>query len=221
MFLFALALSFFFALAPDAGAGPNDKFLDPNLDVARWSASFEGAGREVYDKRQQIVAALALKKGGAVADVGAGTGLFTMAFAEQVGPQGTVYAVEISPRFLEHLKKRAAAAGATNVQVIRSTAQSTLLPPASVDVVFLCDTYHHFEQPKRVLASIKRALRPGGALVVVDFKREPGKTADWIMKHVRAGQAAVTREIVAAGFAPPEEPLQLKENYLLRFRLRP
>jgi ubiquinone/menaquinone biosynthesis C-methylase UbiE len=200
--------------------GPNDKFLKPDLDVSAWVERFEKPGREVYDKRRQIVAAAKLKKGAAVADVGAGTGLFTMLFAEAVGPTGKVYAIEISPKFIEHLGRRATKSGATQVQVVRGSATSIELPAASVDLVFLCDTYHHFEQPKPTLASIRKALRPGGELLLVDFEREPGKTAAWIIEHVRAGKAVMTKEIEAAGFVKVEEPPILKENYLIRFRLR-
>jgi predicted methyltransferase len=209
--------------AVDAGVpreGPNDKFLKPDLDVPTWVARFEKPGREVYDRRKQIAAAVQLKKGAAVADVGAGTGLYTMLFAAAVGPAGKVYAVEIAPRFLDYLKTRAKKAGAKNVQVVRGTADSIELPAASVDRVFLCDTYHHFAAPQKNLASIRQALRPDGELVVVDFKREPGKTPAWITEHVRAGQPEVTAEIEAAGFIKIEELPLLKENYVLRFRLR-
>jgi len=213
--------------AADAGAarhgkeGPNDKFLKPDLDVPSWVDRFEKPGREVYDKRKQIVAAAKVKKGAAVADVGAGTGLFTLLFAEAVGPQGTVYAVEIAPRFLEYIGKRAKKAGARNVKTVRGTAASVELPPASVDLVFLCDTYHHFEKPQENLASIRKALRPGGEILLVDFKRVPGKTAAWITEHVRAGQEEVTKELEAAGFTRVEELPLLAENFVLRFRLRP
>lgn len=211
------------AAQPDAGAhkeGPNDKFLKPDLDVPSWVERFEKPGREVYDKRKQIVAAARVKKGAAVADVGAGTGLFTMLFSEAVGPKGTVYAVEIAPKFLEYIAERARKAGARNVKAVRGTANSVELPPASVDLIFLCDTYHHFESPRDSLASIRKALRPGGELLLVDFQREPGKTAKWITEHVRAGKEVVTREIEAAGFTRVEELPLLKENFVLRFRLR-
>jgi predicted methyltransferase len=209
--------------AADAGApavkeGPNDKFLKPDLDVPAWVERFEKPGREVYDQRKKIVAAAHLRKGAAVADVGAGTGLFTMLFARAVGPSGKVYAIEIAPRFVEYLGQRAKKAGLGNVQPVRGTATSIELPPASVDRVFLCDTYHHFEHPQANLASIRAALRPGGELLVVDFKRVPGKTAAWISEHVRAGQEEVTHEIEAAGFTKLEELPLLKENYVLRFR---
>ena len=94
------------------------------------------------------------------------------------------------------------------------------LPPASVDVIFLCDAYHHFEYPRSMNRSMFRALRPGGTLVLIDFVRVPGKTPKWILEHVRAGQQEFTAELVAAGFVPVEEPSpvpQLKENYLVRF----
>jgi ubiquinone/menaquinone biosynthesis C-methylase UbiE len=209
--------------AADAGhprEDPNAKFLKPDLDVPAWVKRFESPGREVYDKRKAIVAAAHLRKGAAVADVGAGTGLYTMLFSEAVGPTGTIYAVEIAPRFLEYIGQRARKAGARNVKVVKGTEDSIELPPASVDLVFLCDTYHHFATPAKNLASIRKALRPDGELMVVDFKREPGKTAAWITEHVRAGQAEVTAEIEAAGFTRVEEVPLLKENYVLRFRLR-
>jgi ubiquinone/menaquinone biosynthesis C-methylase UbiE len=209
--------------AADAGRpreDPNAKFLQPDLDVPAWVRRFESPGREVYDKRKQIVAAAHLRKGAAVADVGAGTGLYTMLFSEAVGPQGTVYAVEIAPRFLDYLGQRAKKAGVRNVKVVKGTETSAELPPASVDLVFLCDTYHHFEEPQKNLASIRKALRPDGELMVVDFKREPGKTPAWILEHVRVGQPEVTAQIEAAGFTRIEELPLLKENYVLRFRSR-
>src|SRR5205814_5587441 len=104
-----------------------------------------------------------------------------------------------------YIGQRAKKAGARNVKVVKGTATSVELPAASVDLVFLCDTYHHFETPQKNLASIRKALRAGGELLLVDFKREPGKTAAWITEHVRAGQAEVTREIEGAGFTRVEE----------------
>jgi predicted methyltransferase len=86
-----------------------------------------------------------------------------------------------------------------------------------VDVAFVCDTYHHFEDPKAMLASIRRALRPGGTLVVVDFERIPGTSPDWILKHVRAGKEDFRREIEASGFRFGEEVKLMRENYFLRF----
>ena len=111
-----------------------------------------------------------------IADIGAETGLFVGLFAEVVGREGRVYAVEISPGFAEHLRKQAVAEGLTQVEMKRNGPRSTALDEAVVDVVFLCDAYHHFEYPKEMLLSIQRALRPGGQLVLVDIERIPGKS---------------------------------------------
>ena len=85
----------------------------------------------------------------AVADVGAGTGLFTRLFAEQVGPEGKVYAVDISKEFLDHIAAQAKAKGQAQVVTVRGTQDSTNLPAGSVDLVFLCDVYHHLETTRR------------------------------------------------------------------------
>jgi SAM-dependent methyltransferase len=144
--------------APAAKEGPNDKFLRPDLDVPEWVKKFESPGREVYDKRREIVAATKVRKGSAVADVGAGTGLFTMEFAQAVGPTGKVYAVDIAPKFLQHIARRGGGRGHKNVTTVRGSARSVELPAAAVDLVFVCDTYHHFDDPKSTLAS-----NPAGA----------------------------------------------------------
>ena len=211
--------------APPVGASPeiNAKFLDPELDADAWVERFEGESREVFNQRKAILAAVALKPGDDVADVGAGTGLFTALFAKTVGAEGWVYAVEISPRFVEFLAARSAEPGLRNITPVFCTARSTNLPPACVDVVFVCDTYHHFEHPQDTLASIHRALRPGGRFVVVDFVREEGVSSEWTLGHVRAGKAVVTSEIEAAGFErlPDPDMPGLRENYLLIFEKPP
>jgi SAM-dependent methyltransferase len=198
--------------------GINTEYLKPGLDISKWVGRFEKPGREVFDQREKILQALHLKKGQRVADVGAGTGLFTMLLADAVGPKGKVYAVDIVKDFIALINKRAAEANLKNIQTVLCTDRSTELPKASVELVFTSDTYHHLEYPRNTLASIHRALRPGGQLVIVDYRREPGKSPAWILGHVRAGQEEVAREIEAAGFRRVETPDFLKDNYLMRFR---
>lgn len=195
--------------------GINKPFENPN--VKSFLRKFEGESREVFSKRKQIVAACQLKRDMAVADVGAGTGLFTRLFAAEVGDKGKVYAVDISAKFIKHIEKTCKKAGIKNVQGIVCTQTSAELPENAVDRVFICDTYHHFEFPFKTMASIHRALRPGGQVVVVDFHRIPGKSRDWILNHVRAGQETVIKEIVSCGFKKVGEEKMLKENYLVRF----
>jgi predicted methyltransferase len=206
-------------IAPAASPEINKKFIDPKLDPEEWVARFEGESREVFNARQAILAAVNLKPGSAVADIGAGTGLFTALFAKDVGHEGWVYAVDVSPRFIEFIADRAAKTGLANITPVLCTEHSTNLPPACIDAAYVCDTYHHFEHPADTLASIRRALRPGGRLVIVDFVREPGVSTEWTLGHVRAGQAVVTKEIEVAGFKQLPQPNVpgLHENYLLIF----
>ena len=92
------------------------------------------------------------------------------------------------------------------------------LPPASVDLVFICDTYHHFEFPHKTMSSIAKALKPGGRVALLDFERVEGKSSDWILGHVRAGKEVFSKEIEEAGFELVEELDLFEENYFLVFR---
>ena len=199
--------------------GANESFLDPDIDVADYIRRFEGESREVAVERDAILAIVDLSSGDSIADIGAGTGLFVGSFSEAVGASGRVRAVDLSPGFIEHLRARKQDEGLTNVEIVPCTDRSTTLPPESCDVVFICDTYHHFEYPRSVMASIREALRPGGRLVIVDFERIPGVTREWLMDHVRAGKEVVIEEIEASGFRYVDEVdvEGLVENYVVRF----
>ena len=215
--LFALSLgAVTVAQEKSVKPGINDSFKNP--DVAKYAKTFEGESREVSAKRKEIADVCKLKPGMAVADVGAGTGLFTRQFAPIVGGKGKVYAVDISEKFLDHIKKTCRDAKITNVETVKCSATSTELPANSVDLVFVCDTYHHFEYPYRTLASIHKALKPGGRLVLIDFHRIKGKSSDFIMGHVRAGQEVFVKEVEESGFKKVHEEKELlKENYLVVF----
>lgn len=198
--------------------GINTEFLKPELQVTQWVERFEREGREIYDHREAIAKAVGLRRGMRVADIGAGTGLFTPRFAEAVGPAGKVYAVDIVPEFIKHIESRAIRAGMKNVQPVLCTDRSVELPPNSVDVAFICDTYHHFEFPQSTMKSLHRALRTGGEVVLVEFKRIPGESSEWTMSHVRAGQEVFEREVEAVGFDKVGQVDLLKLNYIVRFR---
>jgi predicted methyltransferase len=216
-FCFLLAGISFCPLVLAQGAAPEINAPYRNPDYEQWRKSLETESREVYQQRRAIVAAAGARPGMALADVGAGTGLFTRLFAAEVGAAGRVYAVDIARAFIAGNLRRAREAGHDNVIGVESTQHDTRLAPASIDLAFICDAYHHFEQPAAMLASIRAALRPGGTLVVVDFERIPGVSAEWILKHVRAGKAEFRAEIEAAGFRFVEEVSLMRENYFLRF----
>ncbi len=196
--------------------GINDSFRDP--DPQKFTERFEVESREVFAKRAEIVKQLGLQAGMVVADVGAGTGLFTREFAAGLGNDGRVIAVDISENFLKHIQVTCRERGLLNVETLLCSDDSTKLPEQSVDVVFICDTYHHFEYPAKTMASIKRALKPGGRLYVIDFHRIEGKSREWTINHVRAGQEVFEAEISAEGFRRVREVEGfLSENYMLVF----
>ena len=206
--------------APKAKVDPkiNEQFQKPG-HARDFIERFESESREVYAKREAIVAALGLKPGMAVADVGAGSGLFTRLFADKVGPEGRVYAVDVSKEFLEHIASEARKHGRKQIQTVEGAQDGTNLQPGSVDLVFLSDVYHHFEDHEKMLASIRQALRPGGTLILIEFDRVKGKSSDFVLKHVRAGQDEFIKEIEGAGFKRDDRGPrpELKENFFARF----
>ncbi|MDZ7803073.1 class I SAM-dependent methyltransferase, partial [Thiohalophilus sp.] len=140
--LLALAL-----LIPSISPVEAEQSVNPDInrhyqapDFERWRSTFERSGREVYDYRHEIVAALELERGMRIADVGAGTGLFTRLFAEQVGESGKVYAVDIAENFVDNVVRTSREQGLNNVEGIVNDQRSTGLPEQSVDWVFLSDT---------------------------------------------------------------------------------
>ncbi len=202
--------------------GVNERFLDPELNVESFIDRFEVESREIFSARDEVLEACGLKPSWRVADVGAGTGLYTRIFSEALGANGWVYAIDISPRFIQHVGEIVKRRRLQNVTTVLCAEDSINLPPASVDIAFVCDTYHHFEFPKSTMASIHRALRPGGRLIVIDFERIPGESREWLLGHIRAGKDVFRKEIESAGFELVEEVdlAGLKENYFLKFLKR-
>ena len=188
----------------------NDKY-DKDTDPSQWTARFEKEGREVRDRQVEILGALAIEKGTTVADVGAGTGLYTMPFAKAVGPAGHVFAVDVKAYFLDHIQQRATKAGHEHVTPIKATSQSVGLPTNSVDLVFMCDAFHHIEQPVPYLASVHQALKNGGRLVIIDYRR--GLEGTWRYGHIRATAAQFLAEFEAAGFHLEREVDLLEDNF--------
>jgi ubiquinone/menaquinone biosynthesis C-methylase UbiE len=196
--------------------GINDRFMNP--DAEEWLARFERDNREVYVRRDEIVSVLDLKPGMDVADIGAGTGFFTMLFAQKVGPDGTVYALDIAESFITYISETAEELSLANVRGIVNPVDSTTLAPNSVDVVFLAHTYHHFEYPYKMLESIHSALRPEGIVVLIGLERIEGVTVKFVLNMVRAGKGTFTDEFKNAGFELIEEVPFSDIDYILKFK---
>ena len=220
----ALAVSW---MAPAAGQQstitPTARELNKSFDadLKQWTDRFEHEGRAIYDKRYEILDALSLKPGLAVADIGAGSGLISRLIAQRVGSEGTVYAVDIARNMVDYIARTSKEQGLTNIKAVLGDPKSPKLAPASVDRICIIDAYHHFEYPAEMLAEIKKALRPDGMLVLIDFKRIEGVSRDYILKMVRAGQGTFTDEFQNAGFELVERRDDMfPENYLLKFQHR-
>lgn len=181
---------------------------------------FESEDRAIYHKRFEVLDALHLKPGMHVADIGAGSGFFTRLMAERVGPAGTAYGVEISGLLVSHIERTARAQGLRNVKAVLGTPASPNLPPHSVDLVLVADSYHHFEYPREMLKGIKDALRPDGVLWLIDFDRVEGVSHPFILQDVRAGKQTFIREFAEAGFELADEVTIFDDEYVLKFRHR-
>jgi len=142
-------------------------FGDALLAPVRAAAQFWGSKASEIEKLAPL---MDLKPGATVAEIGAGNGSVALAAAEKVGASGHVYATEIDPAQLKKIRDKVSAAGLGNVAVVKASADDTGLPAACCDAIYMIGVYHHFTEPLKTDASIFRALRPGGKLVIVDFR---------------------------------------------------
>lgn len=221
-------------VAPAGETAPEPAAEEPHDPNARYFTEegreaaigvFEEEGREEWQMTPQIMAALDLRPGLAVADVGAGTGYFTRELAGRVAPDGTVLAVDIIPEFLAELEARAADAGLDNIETVLGETDDPRLPAESVDLIFMGDAYHHFDAPETMLQHLHAALRPGGRMAIVDWERAPNphfeeSGLDW-REHIRAGSQEVIEEVTANGFRLIEQPDFLEWQYFLIFERTP
>jgi predicted methyltransferase len=158
---------------------------------------FENPDRDKKLQIERVLDVLGIKEGVSVADIGAGSGWFTVRAARRVGGKGTVYAVEINPDYVKHIEQRAARENLPNIRAVLGKEDDPLLPARSVDAVLILKTYHEVSQPIRLLTRLRPALRPGARLGIIDRK---GKGDD----HGIERDTIVT-EAARAGFSLVEE----------------
>lgn len=185
-------------------------------DVEQWRKVFEAPERLDWQMPERVVAALRLKPGQSVADLGAGTGYFTVPLARAVGANGTVYAVEIEPNLVAHLRQRADDENMPQVVPVLASHDTPRLPRGGVDLILVVDTFHHLDHRAEYLPKLAAALTPRGRLVVIDWKKEPlpeGPPLD----HKLASDEVIA-EVTAAGFEVAERPEFLPYQYFLIFR---
>jgi len=140
-------------------------------DTARWARTFESPERANWQKPDEVVRALNLKPGQTVVDIGAGTGYFTRRFAVAVGPSGKAIGLDIEPGMIDYMKDDAKKLQLSNYDARISKPDDPELAPRSVDVVFFCDVLHHVDNQVAYLEKLRPSIKPGGRLVVIDFKK--------------------------------------------------
>ncbi len=174
------------------------RVLAPVMGVggAGW---LERSEREQEEAPSKAIAALDLKPGMTVADIGAGSGYYTSRISKQLGPSGRVYATDIQPGMIELLNRRVAREGLTNVTTILGGMEDPKLPPKSVDMAIMVDVYHELHQPQVFLQRLKDAFKPDGRLVLLEFRKEDPAVP--ILEVHKMSVAEVKTELEAEGFA--------------------
>ena len=183
-------------------------------DAAAYIAALEDPKRDAYQKPHEVMQALGIRDGEIVADIGAGSGYFTMRLAHHVGSRGRVYAVDVSPDMIRHLHARVRDMGLLNVSPILARPDDPLLPQP-VDRFLIVDVWHHIENQAGYLAAMKKLLKPGGQVVMIDFhKRELPVGPPPAMKIARED---LVTQMEANGYRLATEHTMLPYQYFLAF----
>jgi SAM-dependent methyltransferase len=159
----------------------------------------ERSEREQEENPGKAIAALGIREGMVIADIGAGTGYYSFRIAALTGPSGKVYASDIQPGMIALLEKRMKREGVRNIETVLGTASDPKLPRASIDLALLVDVYHEFSEPQKMLAAIATALKPDGRLVLLEFRKEDPNIPIRIEHKMSVDE--VKRELTAEGFA--------------------
>jgi len=163
-------------------------------------SNFRGA----LERSGALVDSLGLHAGDIVADVGTGTGHLLPYIVKRIGSSGTIFAVDIYPEFLDKVRQRIAAAGWQNVHPVLGTERDPKLPENRLDAAILLDTYHHLDYPDATMGGVRRALKSGGRLFIIDYYRSrpnPQANLDEVRRHIRLDRDDVVKEIEGQGFS--------------------
>lgn len=182
-------------------------------DAAHWSAVFDDPARDAWQKPTELVAAMGVVPGSVVADIGAGTGYFNRHLAAATGASGKVIAVDIEPTLVAHMAARATSEGTANVEARLGRAEDPGLAAGEVDLVLLVDTYHHIDGREAYFRRLRDALKPGGRLVVVDFKA--GELPIGPPPEHRIPPETVAAELQTAGWTVTGTPEVLPYQFVL------
>ena len=184
-------------------------------DPMAYIGSLEDPKRDAYQKPQEVLAALNLSAGEVIADIGAGSGYFTFSLARHVSERGTIYAVDVSPDMILHINRRIRDLKVSNVVSILADPDDPLLPAASVNRFFFCDSWHHIENQTKYLSLMKRLLKPTGEIVVIDFHKKELPVGPPL--EMRIAREDLITQMEDNGFRLAKEHTFLPYQYFLVF----
>jgi predicted methyltransferase len=184
-------------------------------DVERFATLFDDPERDAWQNPTRVVERLRLVPGMTVADLGAGTGYFIPHLSPAVGPEGRVLALDVEPNMVAHMEERIAEAGIENAEARVVPADAPGLEPASVDRILIVDTWHHIQDRGAYAARLRDTLRPGGFVLVVDFKADAPHGPPPAM---RLPPETVAAELEAGGFVAEIDEQALPYQYLVLAR---
>jgi SAM-dependent methyltransferase len=211
--LAAAALAILALAAPPAFAQTADHSSHSFRGAEKWSQVFDDPARDEWQKPDDVIRALKLAPEALVADIGAGTGYFAVRLARAV-PKGRVYGVDAEPDMVRYLNQRAQREGLANLTAVAAKPADPSLP-APVDLAILVDTYHHVPDRERYFRDLKKVLKPGGRLAIVDFTLDSPVGPP---KRARIPADKVKQELARAGYTLAEEHGFLPNQYFLVFR---
>lgn len=175
--------------------------------------------RDETQKPEELVQAMELSPGMTVADIGTGAGYMLPFLSQAVGAGGRVLAEDIQDDFLAKARAHAESRHLTNITYIRGSEKDPKLPAGGVDVELALDSYHHYDYPREMLAGLRKGLRPGGRLVIVEYYRRPNAMPNGrAMEHIRLDKPDVIKEVESNGFRLLSQREQIKDSqYMLTF----
>ena len=210
----ALALSVLTGLLPGLVAAQTPQTHQHSFgDADKWAKVFDDPERDAWQKPHDVIQALALKPDAVVADIGAGTGYFSVRFAHMV-PQGRVYGVDTEPGMVKHLAERAKRAGLKNVTAVTGKPGDPRLPEKA-DLIVFVDVYHHVEERERYFRQLRKSLKPGGRIAIIDFRMDSPVGPP---QNVRIEPGRVKDEMKRAGYELAQEHAFLPNQYFLVFQ---
>lgn len=185
----------------------------------RYIAMLERKERDTFQKPDEVMRALALRPGERVADVGAGSGYFTLRLARAVGPTGLVLAIDINPDLLAFLDRRAKEEGLANVKSLRVEKDDPKLPPGGIDTILMVDTFHYVKERAAYARKLRAGLAPGGRIVVIDYLPWAGCPGAPRPER-RLSRETVDEAMAAAGLAPASVHEFLPEQFFVEYKTR-